>query len=138
MFKGEKMRALVTNLAMIKGVKAINEEIINDIDKKHWIIITWLSLILLGGLFLTIEKLYRELVRCITPLDGTEEENHYLLVITTSIRQLSLVSAGNDLGESSTAPPGGDTFWDPHMVAVPSGSTRVVSYQGTIMKELEE
>ena len=26
-FKGEKMRALVTNLAMIKGVKAMNEEI---------------------------------------------------------------------------------------------------------------
>ena len=32
-FKGEKMRALVTNLAMIKGVKAINEEIENKIDK---------------------------------------------------------------------------------------------------------
>ena len=58
-FKGEKMQALVTNLAMIKGVKAINEEIKNDIDKEYWIIITWLSLILLGVLFLTIEKLYR-------------------------------------------------------------------------------
>ena len=58
-FKGEKMRALVTNLAMIKGVKAINEEIKNDINKEYWIIITWLSLILLGILFLTIEKLYR-------------------------------------------------------------------------------
>ena len=53
------MRALVTNLAMIKGVKVINEEIKNDIDKEYWIIITWLSLILLGILFLTIEKLYR-------------------------------------------------------------------------------
>ena len=42
---------------MIKGVKAINEEIKNDIDKEYWIIITWLSLILLGVLFLTIEKL---------------------------------------------------------------------------------
>ena len=39
-FKGEKMRALVTNLAMIKGVKVINEEIKNDIDKEYWIIIT--------------------------------------------------------------------------------------------------
>ena len=58
-FKGEKMRALVTNLAMIKGVKAINEEIKNDIDEEYWMIITWLSLILLGVLFLTIEKLYR-------------------------------------------------------------------------------
>ena len=58
-FKGEKMWALVTNLAMIKGVKAINEEIKNEINKEYWIIIIWLSLILLGVLFLTIEKLYR-------------------------------------------------------------------------------
>ena len=58
-FKGEKMQALVTNLAMIKGVKAINEQIKNEIDKEYWIIVTWLSLILLGVLFLTIEKLYR-------------------------------------------------------------------------------
>ena len=47
-FKGEKMWALVTNLAMIKGVKAINEEIKNEINKEYWIIIIWLSLILLG------------------------------------------------------------------------------------------
>ena len=53
------MQALVTNLAMIKGVKAINEEIKNDVNKEYWIIIIWLSLILLGVLFLTIEKLYR-------------------------------------------------------------------------------
>ena len=38
-FKGEKMRALVTNLAMIKGVKAINEEIKNDVNKEYWITI---------------------------------------------------------------------------------------------------
>ena len=42
-FKGEKMQALVTNLAMIKGVKAINEEIKNEINKEYWIIIIWLS-----------------------------------------------------------------------------------------------
>ena len=58
-FKREKMQALVTNLAMIKGVRAINEEIKNDINKEYWIIIIWLSLILLGVLFLNIEKLYR-------------------------------------------------------------------------------
>ena len=57
--KGEKMWALVTNLVMIKGVKAINEEIKNEINKEYWIIIIWLSLILLCVLFLTIEKLYR-------------------------------------------------------------------------------
>ena len=49
---------LVANLAMIRGVKAINEEI-KTIGKEYWIIITWLSLILLCVLFLTIEKLYR-------------------------------------------------------------------------------
>ena len=57
-FKGEKMWAIVTNLAMIRGVKAISEEI-KTIDKEYWIIIIWLSFILLCVLFLTIEKLYR-------------------------------------------------------------------------------
>ena len=52
-FKGEKMQALVTNLAMIKGVKAIDEEIKNEINKEYWIFIIWLSLILLCVLFLT-------------------------------------------------------------------------------------
>ena len=52
------MRALVANLAMIRGVKAISKEI-ETIDKEYWIIIIWLSFILLCVLFLTIEKLYR-------------------------------------------------------------------------------
>ena len=57
-FKGEKMQTLLTNLAIVKGVKAINEE--NEAaTKEYWIIIIWLSLILLCILFLTIEKLYR-------------------------------------------------------------------------------
>ena len=57
-FKGEKMQALLTNLAIIKGAKAINEE--NEANtKEYWVIIIWLSLILLCVLFLTIEKLYR-------------------------------------------------------------------------------
>ena len=57
-FKEEKMQALVANLAMIRGVKAISKEI-ETIDKEYWIIIIWLSFILLCVLFLTIEKLYR-------------------------------------------------------------------------------
>ena len=57
-FKGEKMQTLLTNLAIIKGVKAVNEE--NEaVNEDYWIIIIWLSLILLCILFLTIEKLYR-------------------------------------------------------------------------------
>ena len=57
-FKGEKMQALITNLAMIRGVKAISKEV-KSINKEYWIIIIWLSLILLCVLFLTIEKIYR-------------------------------------------------------------------------------
>ena len=57
-FKGEKMQVLVANLAKIRGVKAINGEI-ESMDKEYWIIIIWLSIILLCILFLTIEKLYR-------------------------------------------------------------------------------
>ena len=55
-FKGEKMWALVANLAMIRGVKAVSKEI-ETIDKEYWILIIWLSFILLCVLFLTIEKL---------------------------------------------------------------------------------
>ena len=58
-FKGEKMQALVTNLAMIKGIRAMNEEINIKNNYEYWIIIVWLSLILLCVMFLTIEKLYR-------------------------------------------------------------------------------
>ena len=57
-FKGEKMQALLANLAMIRGAKAITEEI-KTVDKEYWVITTWLSIILLCILFLTIEKLYR-------------------------------------------------------------------------------
>ena len=57
-FKGEKMQALVANLAMIRGVKAISKEI-ETIDKEYWIIIIWLSFILLCVLFFTVERLYR-------------------------------------------------------------------------------
>ena len=57
-FKEEKMQALVVNLAMIRGVKAVNKEIKTN-DKEYWIIIIWLSFILLCVLFITIEKLYR-------------------------------------------------------------------------------
>ena len=38
LFKGEKMQTLVTNLANIRGVKAISKEI-EAIDKEYWIII---------------------------------------------------------------------------------------------------
>ena len=52
------MQMLLANLAMIRGAKAITKEI-KTFDKGYWIIITWLSIILLCVLFLTIEKLNR-------------------------------------------------------------------------------
>ena len=57
-FKGKKMQALLTNLAMVRGAKAMSDE--NEtITKEYWIITVWLSLILFCVLFLTIERLYR-------------------------------------------------------------------------------
>ena len=58
-FKGEKMQALVTNLAMIKGIKALTEETKIGVNYEYQITIAWLSLILMGIIFLTIEKMYK-------------------------------------------------------------------------------
>ena len=56
---GEKMQALVTNLAMIKDVKALVEETKIGTNYEYWIIIAWLSLLLMGVMFLTIERIYK-------------------------------------------------------------------------------
>ena len=57
--KGAKIQALITNLAMQKSVKALTEgkEICSNYE--YWIIIAWLSLILLGIMFLIIEKVHK-------------------------------------------------------------------------------
>ena len=59
LFKGAKMQAFITNLAMQKSVKALTEgkEICSNYE--YWIIIAWLSLILLGIMFLVIEKVHK-------------------------------------------------------------------------------
>ena len=59
LFKGAKMRALITNLAMQKSVKVLTEEKENCSNYEYWIIITWLTLILLGIIFLIIEKAHK-------------------------------------------------------------------------------
>ena len=58
-FKGAKMWALVTNLVMQKSVKALTEGRVICSNYKYWIIIAWLSLILLGVMFLVIEKVHK-------------------------------------------------------------------------------
>ena len=80
-----------------------------------------------------------ELTRPLPPPDRTEEENWHVLVITTLIRQLNLETASVDLGELLTALTGRGAFQNPHMVAVFLGpARRVISSQGTTVKELEE
>ena len=59
LFKGAKMQALVRNLAMLKGVKALREGIKIGTNYEYWIIIAWLSLLLLGIMFLIIEKVHK-------------------------------------------------------------------------------
>ena len=59
LFKGAKMRALVTNLAMQESVKALTEGTVICSNYEYWIIIAWFSLILLGVIFLVIEKVHK-------------------------------------------------------------------------------
>ena len=59
LFKGAKMQALITNLAMQKTVKALTEGTEICSNYEYWIIIAWLSLILLGIMFLIIEKVHK-------------------------------------------------------------------------------
>ena len=80
-----------------------------------------------------------ELTGPIAPPDRMEEENQYVLVITASIWQLNLETANVDLGESVTASPRRDAFWNPHMATVFSGpKRRVINSQGTNGEELED
>ena len=53
------MRVLVTNLAMQKSVRALTEGTVICSNYEYWIIIAWLSLILLGVMFLVIEKVHK-------------------------------------------------------------------------------
>ena len=76
--------------------------------------------------------------RCTTPPFGTEGENWYLLVITTSIEQLTLGPSGDNPKKPPTDVPRRNTFQNQWMAAVFSGSTRAVSYGGAAVKELKE
>ena len=59
LFKGAKMWALMMNLAMQKSVKALAEGKEIGSNYEYWIIIAWLSLILLGIILLIIEKVHK-------------------------------------------------------------------------------
>ena len=53
------MQVLITNLAMQESVKVLTEEKENCSNYEYWIIIMWLTLILLGVIFLIIEKVHK-------------------------------------------------------------------------------
>ena len=59
LLKGAKMQVLVTNLAVLKVVKALTEGTKTGTNYEYWIIIARLSLILLGIMFLIIEKVHK-------------------------------------------------------------------------------
>ena len=59
LFKGAKMQALITNLAIQKSVKALTEGMKICSNYEYGIIIAWISLILLGTMFLIIEKVHK-------------------------------------------------------------------------------
>ena len=75
--------------------------------------------------------------RCTTPLFGTERENKYLLVISTSIEQLSLGPSSDNPKRSPNDTRRGNTFQNPCLAAVFYGSTRAVGRGGATMKELK-
>ena len=56
---GAKMQALLTNLAMQKSVKTVTEGKDNCSNYEYWVILMLLILILIGIMFLIIEKAYR-------------------------------------------------------------------------------
>ena len=82
----------------------------------------------------TLSTAEEDTTECTTPLPRTEGENQYLFVVTDSVGQLNL-------GPHSNAPKGSraeNIFQKPRMVATFPGSTRVISYEGAVMKELDE
>ena len=79
-----------------------------------------------------------DMTRCTTPPSGTERENQYPLVITASVGQLNLGPGSNTHERSTTDPPEENMFWNPWMAVTFSGSTRVIGYGGTTVKELNE
>ena len=72
-------------------------------------------------------------VGCTTPLPRTEGENQYLFVVTASVGQLNLGPHSDGL-EGSRAE---NTFQNPRIATMFPGSTKAISYEGAIIKELD-
>ena len=70
-----------------------------------------------------------ELTSPIAPLNQTEEEKQYILVVTALIRSLNLEMTGVIHRDTVTASSGGSAFWNPHIAPVLS---RPVQARGVI------
>ena len=78
----------------------------------------------------TVEE---DMTECTTWPPGIEGEKQYLFVVTASVGQLNL-------GPHEDGPEGSrteNTFQNPRLAAMFSGSTKAISYEGTVIKELD-
>ena len=76
-----------------------------------------------------------EAIWCTSPPPGLEQSDRYLLVITSSVKQLDLGLGGNNVRESQS---GRNVFWHPWMVAVFLPPWGVTHYEGTTLTKLDE
>ena len=83
---------------------------------------------------ITLSTAEEDMTECITLLPGIGGENQYLFVATDSVGQLNLGPHG-DAPKRSRAE---NIFQKPRMVATFPRSTKVNSYKGAVMKELDE
>ena len=79
-----------------------------------------------------------DMIRCTSPLSGTQRENQYLLVVTASMGQLNLGLNGDNHERSTADPHEENTFRNQWMATTFSGSTRAISYGGITVKELND
>ena len=76
-----------------------------------------------------------DMAECTNPPTGTERENPYLLVITTSVGELNLGPGGDNARRPHVE---GNMFQNLQMVAILTAPVRVVCYGGATIKELKK
>ena len=84
---------------------------------------------------MTYTAIKEDMTRCITLPSQMERENQHLLVITTSVGALNLGPGGKNMRRPTA---GENMFQNPQMVATFTTASRLISYRGTLVKELDE
>ena len=75
-----------------------------------------------------------EAIWCVSPPQGLEQCERYMLVVTLSVGRLDLGAGGNNVGESQG---GRSLFWNPQMLAVFPPPRAASCYGGTTLTELD-